>query len=792
MKTKRKTVFLWIAKCITAFLCLIILLTAGIGIYLTYGIDSDISTLLLFTSDNQSASKLYYVNKEGTLSEYGENQLAAGGAREYVLYEKIPDDLINAFIAIEDKRFLKHIGFDPITTGKAVLKYIFGNGNSPGGSTITQQLIKNLTGDDEISIKRKLTEIMKAIKLEKELSKEEILEIYLNTIYLSQGCYGVSAAARLYFNKSVEELSLIECAALASITQAPTKWDPILHPENNIIRRNTVLNEMYKNDLISYEELQNALSTDLVLSPCYDKVVPATSSWYTDAVISETLTILEENLSVSRKVAEHHLYSGGYRIVISVNPELQQFIENVYQETNLFSVDGAQSSFVIIAPQNGRVLALVGGVGEKDASRILNRATQTVRSPGSALKPISVYLPALEKGIIHYGSSIDDVPLYFGNQFPASGWPKNASGIYRGLVDLDRAIVSSLNTAAVATLEDLGVDLSFQFLQDKLKISTLDEHDRSLSALALGGMTKGVTLLELAAAYTPLASRGLYNKPHTVIAVYDNTGGLVYQHSEPGSIVCREDTAQVMTKLLQGVINKNTGTAYGAITSLTKVSDAAGKTGTTSNELDRWFIGYTPELIGGIWVGYDDPRPLTGVKGKEHLRIWDMIMTQAQRIIETPNKSFDFSLLCETRYCSISGKIATEACYADPRGAIVKVGFFTKETLPKSMCDTHIAINYCQIGGGIAGEYCPEDSISTVGLILAPRSFPVSVTVVDAQYTAMLLPDNFIPCLVDGEPYYQYYVSENHYSGKSNTDKPFNQYCLYHNKDRNISEKLVR
>ncbi|MBQ7364924.1 MAG: transglycosylase domain-containing protein [Clostridia bacterium] len=794
MKTGKRSVFVCFLTVISILLVLLLIATVACGLYLTYGIDSDIDELMLYTADNKTPSKLYAITEEGTLEEYGENQISLGMNNEYVSFDKIPQDLINAFIAIEDKRFYTHIGFDPITTAKAVFKYIFSQGSSPGGSTITQQLIKNLTGDDEVTVKRKLTEIMKAVKLEKVMTKEDILEVYLNTIYLSQGTYGVSAAARLYFNKSVEDLTLVESAAIAAITQAPTKWDPIINPDQNTKRRNIILNEMYQNGMIDQNTLSSALEEELILSPCYDKVVGNTSSWYTDAVIAEAITLLEEALDVSPKVAEHHLFQGGYRIIIAVNPELQHYAEEIYKNSSLFSSDGAQSAFVVLDPGNGNVLALVGGVGEKNANRVLNRATQTVRSPGSSLKPLSVFLPALEYNTIHYGSCIDDIPLYFNGKFPESGWPKNASGIYYGLVSLEKAVASSLNTASVSILERVGIDNSYRILSESLGISTLENSDKTLSSLALGGMTKGVSLLELTAAYSPLASGGIYSSARTVLEIQDSGGKTVVAQEKRQTIVCRESSAQTLTKLLEGVVTRSDGTARGALPKLTKISSVAGKTGTTSNQYDRWFVGYTPSVVGGIWVGYDEQKSLSGVAGKAHLTVWDTIMARAEELCGNHSKqsTFRYDLLSEVRYCTASGKIPTEACYADPRGNMIAVGFFTKETMPESTCDTHIALAYCVEGSGVAGNACPHSSVKTVGLTVVNRAFPIDITVRDSQYTAMRLPDGYIPYISQTDPYFKYYSPQGSYVGKSNVASPYNKFCTLHPPLSEISEKLAR
>lgn len=782
VKRKSRTVFRFLGIAWCVFLILITLAFLGAWVYLTYGIDSSIDQLTLFARSAGTPSKLYAISASGLPEEYGEGELSIGKSNDYVSIDQIPKDLVNAFIAIEDKRFYSHIGFDFITTTKAVFKYAFSTGNSPGGSTITQQLIKNLTGNDEVTIKRKLTEIMQAIKLEKVMEKDEILELYLNSIYLSQGTYGVCAAAKLYFNKPLDELTLLEAAAIAAITQAPTKWDPIVNPENNKVRRNTILKEMLDNQMIGKEDFDSAYDQELTLSPSYDKVVVNTSSWYTDAVISEAITLLENTLGVSRRVAEHHLYRGGYKITVAVNPELQAYLEEVYENKMLFPASGVQSSFVILDPKNGNVLAAVGGIGEKNASRILNRATQTLRSPGSAIKPLSLFLPAVDRGILSYSTPFDDVPLYFGGEYPKSGWPKNASGRYAGLVEPERAIAASLNTAAVSLLNSLGIQNTFSLLQNKLGFHHLTNEDMSISSLALGGMHKGVSLLELTAAYTPLANAGIYTNARFVLSIEDAGGNVVVENRAASETLFSEQSVQIVTQLLKGVIKRSDGTAYGAVQKLLQHSEAAGKTGTTSYNYDRWFIGYTPLCLGGIWLGYDEPSPLTDIGGKEHIKLWDTVMSQAHSILskETSSTKFSTDGLIEAKYCICSGKIPTEACYLDPRNHAVKTGYFTRSDLPKGNCGVHFTVDYCREGGGVAGNGCPKDNTYRVSLIEVKRSFPYPVSIRDYEYTGIKLEDGYTPFIDKTMPYYKYYVPQDIITGKSDSSAPFHRFCQVH------------
>ena len=785
MKKSFQTVFRFFLILFTGILVMgILTVIIGSAFFVKLYFSEDVDDIVVLAGNNGEASKIYAYDEGQNLVEYAQGELSSGKTNDYAMLSEIPKDLQNAFIAIEDKRFYSHMGFDLITTIKATWKYITSDGASPGGSTITQQLIKNLTGEDDITVKRKLVEIIRAVKIERQLSKESILELYLNSIYLSQGAYGVKAAARLYFDKDVSELTLLESVAIAAITQAPTKWDPVQNPDNNQRRRDIILTEMLKQGYIGKEEFEFAYQKNLELRLNYKKSETNTSSWYTDAVINEAVQLLSETLGVSVKVATQYLYNGGYRITVAVNPKVQAILEKYYQNNTLFSKTDVQSSFVVIDPYNGNVLGMVGGIGEKSASRILNRATQSTRSPGSTIKPLSVYLPAIDQGLIGYSSTFEDLPLYFGDGYSESGWPENADKVYRGYVDLKYSIAHSLNTVAVSVLEKLGIGESYAYL-DALGISTLVpkgvQNDKTLSALALGGMTNGVSLLELTAAYTSLANDGIYSEARCVLKITDKNGKLIVANTPNQSIVAREDSVATMTKLLTSVVSENGGTAYGAITKLTEHTEVAGKTGTTSNNYDRWFVGYTPSVIGGIWLGYDTPASLSSVGGKEHLRVWDTVMTEIHNLLGKTDSSFGLEKsLYEARYCTVSGKVATEACLLDPRGSQVVIGYFSKEDIPHETCDKHVMVPYCTDGKGIAGSACSHDSVVWVSLVLTERELPIEIWVTDAQYCTIALPDPYFPCYSLNTPYYQNYLPMGIYIGKSKVEYPFNRFCSRH------------
>ncbi|MBQ8696186.1 MAG: transglycosylase domain-containing protein, partial [Clostridia bacterium] len=499
---------------------------AAFALYLRSFIDISIDDILLLSTDQDQTTQLYYMDYTDRANRIGEavliedQQLSAGENRVWASYSEMPDDLVNAFIAIEDKDFRDHKGVDWGRTLSATF-YFFAPGDKHyGGSTITQQVIKNVTGNDDITIQRKVQEIFMALNLEKKLDKSEIIEIYLNTIYLSQRSYGVQAAAQTYFGKDVSELTLLECAALASIPQAPTKWDPVQNPDNNTDRRKVVLTAMRDQGLITEDEYLEAWHAELVLNTdaaTDDSSDRSYNSWYTDQVINDAIELLmdEDKLGLSKDLATRMIYTGGLKIYTLMDPDVQGALEEYFENPeNFAAMKGPLSpkcSMVVIDPYTGDVLGLVGDKGEKQGDRLQNYATQTRRSPGSSIKPLSVYGPALEEGYITYASAFDDIPIDYGEDND-SPWPSNNPPFYMGLTPVYDAVTRSVNTVAIRVLQQLGTATSFDYVKNKLHIDGFIENqelengtvlsDLNASALALGGMTYGVTVEEMTAAYS--------------------------------------------------------------------------------------------------------------------------------------------------------------------------------------------------------------------------------------------------------------------------------------------------
>ena len=670
------------------------------AVYVNNYIEVDVSEIKMLSTNQDMTTRLYYMdysdrtNRIGTPVEIENQQLFSSENRTWVSYNEIPSYLVEAFVSIEDERFWTHKGVDWKRTLGATFYFAIGE-SSYGGSTITQQLIKNVTGDDDVTIQRKVKEIMSALELEKTMDKTEILELYLNTIYLSEHCYGIQAAANAYFDKDVSELNLTECAALAAIPKYPYKFDPYVNPDNNKDRRDDVLWKMHQLEKLTDEEYQEALDTELVISDnVRTSATSATTSWYTDAVIEDTIDLLMEHMGVTETVASQMVYTGGLHIYTVMDPFVQDTLETYFENQDNFPKvnQGVQpeASMVVIDPDTGDILGLVGGRGEKTSSRILNYATQTTRSPGSSIKPVAVYGPALEYGVINYCTLINDAPV-------KGNWPVNYPAGYRGPTPIYDAVARSVNTVAVRTLQKLGLETSYDFVHNKLGMtSVIGEYttksgqvlsDINLSALGLGGMNYGVTVRELTSAYQVFANKGIYTGNRTIIKILDSSGNVIVDNAGQSNIVMSEQNASIMTKILQGVISYGTGSRM----NVDAYVNVAGKTGTTSDDCDRWFMGYTPHYIGGVWFGYAMPMSLNGFSETRapSLAIWDDVMAKLHQPLIDSGSVESFELadgIVRASVCAKSGKLATKNCDDG-----IRSGYFVSGNMPGSYCTEHTA-----------------------------------------------------------------------------------------------------
>lgn len=835
--------------------------------------------------------------------------------RTIVELDKIPPYLQQAFISIEDERFEKHIGVDPKGIMSALVDNIKARSTVRGASTITQQLARNLYLSNEKKLDRKIKEAYLALQIEKALTKDQILEAYLNRIYLGQGAYGVQAAAQTYFSKNVDELTIAESAVLAGIIKSPKKYQPYIRvrPEDfndksqiqvgqvdvlgekyiavyndeSVKRQQLVLKKMKELGYINDAQYKEALNEDIKenLKPGQKKI-KGISSYFTDYVKVQVMDTLISQLGYTEEQAEKELYTGGLKIYSTMDVGLQHKIEEIYSnfteilygntdntngpiliswsldgnnnivdenknvvyfkqenildgdmnliiengtfslENNtliinnrklrpyknhidivdyyniddkknlvthnmgslsigedLFSVgenkkivikenflnnnkdfykvdennnliidskyfyrseDGIvqpQSATVIMDYRTGEIKALVGGRDIK-GSKLLNRATSAKRQPGSSIKPVAVYLPALDNGFTA-ASVIDDIPHYNQN---GDLWPNNWNRKYTGLNSLRRSVEQSINVNSVKTLEAIGIDTSLEYLTrmgiihpdhpetDSFVSRSENEanNDENLSALGLGGMTNGLTPLELTAAYGSIANGGTYVEPIAFTKILDKDGNVLLENTPNKNTVVSPEVAYVMTDILKTTVTN--GLAQRAqIPNM----PTAGKTGTTQEKADVWFVGYTPYYVAGVWIGNDSPKIKLSSGSSMAAQLWKNIMTKAHEKLEHKNFEAPANIVY-VDICTQSGKLPTELCSHDPRGSCIRKEIFVRGTEPIDFCETHVEVDVCPESNKIANEYCP----STVKKVFIKRDPPYDpsehngIVPDDYQYTA--------------------------------------------------------
>ncbi len=561
--------------------------------------------------------------------------------REWVDYEKIPQYMEHAVVAIEDKRFYEHKGVDWYRTSGAFIKMFMTMQNSFGGSSITQQLIKNLTGQDEVTVQRKLVEIFGALELEKRYDKKEIMEWYLNVIYFGEGCYGVQTAAQTYFGKDVSELSLAECAAIAGITNLPTYYDPFYNEENNKARQETILREMYNQGYISYAEFKQACAEELVFAHTPDEAyVQQIYTYYEEVVIQDVIDDLVELKGISEKAARTLVFNGGYQIYCCIDPDIQAAVDTIYQDLSAIpkttgGTQQLQSAIVVMDPYTGEIVALSGGVGEKASSFELNRATGTKRSPGSSFKPIASYGPATELGIITPSTLVNDASYI--TLSGTSWYPQNDGGGNYGVLTIFEALQYSLNTVAAQIVDKLTPETCYNYLINKLGVTSLVPDDCSYAPMALGQLTNGITTREMAAAYCAFVNDGVFTYSRTYSKVTDKQGNIIIDNGPRTIQAFSANTAHVMTYMMENAVENGTGTEANLPN-----MPVAGKTGTSGEYKDRWFVGCTPYYVASVWTGYDTPARIN-VAGNPAARLWKSVMKQVHEGL--PYKSFTYPYL---------------------------------------------------------------------------------------------------------------------------------------------------
>ena len=681
---------------LTVFLIGIITVSIIAGSFMIYAftavdgtMEEDLNDLKLnFTTT------VYTQNSEGGWDEYqrlhGEyNRIwvsydPKAAKEESAEYSGIPQNLVDAFVAIEDKRFYSHTGVDWKRTISAFANEFLHFSGKYGGSTITQQLVKNLTNDRDQKASRKLREIMRARYLEGHYSKDTIIECYLNTIPLGHGVYGVEVAANYYFDKSVNELSLLECATLAAITQSPTYNAPDDYPDNNKARRDAVLNEMLSQKYITDEEYNAAKESELNLVASRDALNESeVNSYFIDALIRQVTKGIAEKYGFDESHAAANFYSGGYKIYATLDPKIQQNVETVFNDADTYGIVGKDGNklqgSITVMDYSGHVLGLAGGIGEKTVNLGMsgfNRATDAIRQPGSTMKPIAAYAPAIENGIINYSSIVNDTATKY------NGWtPVNWYSSYWGNITVQYALERSVNTIPVYLVNKLGPQTCFDFLTKQLGITTLNAEDVNLAPLGMGGTNGGITTFESAAAYAVFGNGGRYYKPTLYYKVCDQHDEVILSAETEPTVAVSEDTATVMNHLLRNVVYGSNGTGKAAASYIQNMKIYA-KTGTSNDSNDLWFVGGTPYYVASCWCGYDTQQPIPSSKSTIALKMWGAVMSKCHEGLEA--KEFtDSTYAVERYYCTSSGQLATDAC---PSKAI---GWYRKSDVP-GICKTHV------------------------------------------------------------------------------------------------------
>ncbi len=666
-----------LAACgIIVFIGCIILVGIGAGMY--SAIANEIEEMNIETLALNYSSFVYYTDSDGNAQELVQLHYE-GERRVWADSAEISDNLKNAAVAIEDQRFYKHNGVDLKRTIGATIKYALskiGIGESSyGGSTLTQQLIKNITNEKEKSALRKIKEMMRAIALEKQIdNKDTILTMYLNISFFANQCYGVEAASNFYFSKHASEVTIPEAAMIVGITQYPTYYDPIQNPENALEKRNIVLSKMYELGYITEEEYNSAKDSPLGLSEGATNRKTTVYSYFVDQVINDVTADLIEQKGYAQNFAEQQVYSGGLKIYTTMDYDVQEAMEDVFENRTGFpSSTKPQAAMIVIDPYNGEIKGMVGGAGKKTEPRGLNRATQSKRQPGSSIKPLSVYAPGIELGKINSATVLRD------EKITIDDWsPSNSYTGFKGDMTLRSAIEVSANIPAIKALQLLGIENSYDYLTNHFGFTTLVDDDKNLSALSLGGMTNGVTVRELAAAYATFPNGGMYVKPYTYTKVVDSTGRVLLENTPEPKRAISESTAFIMTDLLHEVIYGSSGT--GKTAKLSGMT-AYGKTGTTNENKDKWFVGFTKYYVGAVWFGFDQPQNLrsVGITNNPSCVIWKNVMNKIHNGLDdaefTPPSSVKAASIC-----SKTGKLASSGCrYAEK-------DYFVAGNMPTRFC----------------------------------------------------------------------------------------------------------
>ncbi len=747
----------------------------------------------LFEAAGKGTLTRFYANASLNFDEYIPVEFGAmtmgNSVKSFYSLDEISVYLCDGFVAVEDKEFYNHEGVNFKRTALALFNHVFKLKDSFGASTITQQVIKNISGDNEATVRRKLTEIFRALRIEDKHTKEEILELYLNIVPLGENIVGVGAGARHYFGKEPSELLPEEAAVLIGLTNAPTLYNPHNNPDRCLDKRNTVLRSMHEDGVINDEEYERAVESPLVVLS-REESEDAIYSWFLETVISDVSEDYAKIHGISTGAARVLLLASGYDIYTTQNINVQKILDEYFEDTDNFPDEikqGLDFCMTVTDSGSGDLLGIVGSVGEKKANLLVNHAT-TPHTPASALKPLALYAPLIDEGKINWATVFDDVPLEFLDG--TRPYPANSPNEYSGLITVKDALRTSKNTVAMRLYNLLGAEKIYSSLKNDFGFSIIRNDyngkgdritDLAPAPLALGQLSRGVGLRELTEAYTVFAANGVLNKGRSYTRVIDSSGKAILENKSEAKRVYKKETAEIMNQLLMNVTD--TGTAK-SIT-LGSMVDTAGKTGTSGGNLEKLFVGYTPYLAAGIRCSYNDNKTPVGSVYPSHLAVWDEVMTQIHSLFideySENIKSFSTDGLVYEPYCKDSGELFCERCMLDPRGSRLEYGYFARDNKPRGLCQTHVPVMYDTLTEAVAHEGCPSESLTIISLLDIPnRSFPVEVIVTDAEYVyrrvaeGVKLGDSF------DIPYFQNSLSDGEYVGRGGKKRQFNHSCYIH------------
>ena len=768
-------------------------------------LESDIlpsASLVLENYDMDAPSYVYSVNEAGEIEVLQE--LYASTDWKKADYEDIPKALVNAAIAIEDKRFYEHQGVDWFTTIKAFANMFFGD-ETVGGSSITQQLIKNKTGENSVTVQRKVLEFFRATLVEKNYDKQVIIEEYLNSIYLGQGCRGVKSAAAAYFGKELQTLTIAECASLISITNNPSLFDPYSDnefmyagelmdgKERNRHRQLLVLGELLGQGYITREEYDEAVTQELVLKNIIDEqdqwvicsnaacgfegvrstyakdgnsiVCPNCGtipeevndasqevySYFVDVVLQDVAKAMAKQDGIEEwndEIWENYMDQinrGGFHIYATIDTTVQNQVDKIYKNLENIpktrSAQQLQSAIVVIDNSTGDIVAMAGGVGAEKAHFGQNRATKSKLQSGSSIKPLTVYAPGFEQGTINPATVIKDLPLDYTN----GAWPKNDTRTYSFSRTIFKGVEDSVNAVAANTLQKIGTNYGYEFAKDSFGLSTLVEEDLQFSSLALGAQHYGVTVRDMASAFATFANKGTYRYGRTWTKVYDSKGNLVLDNAQQSRQILGEKAVNYTNYCLTNAATYGTGAGANFASGY-----CAGKTGTTSSSRDRWFCGYTNYYTAAVWCGYDQPEKIN-LSFNPASRLWKQVLEPLHKNLEKV-KLYDDSKMTSVSVCLDSGKLATDACKSDVRGSRVETVRVYPEDRPTGSCTKHVTVEYCSTGDGVANEYCKKFAgVDTSVKITEPALLKLTKKEINALLNArshglnsMYVQDNYV------------------------------------------------